>query len=433
MVLVHVFLALLPTTLALYSSSSPVVELTKDNFKELVLNSNEYWLVEFYAPWCGHCKNLAPEYEKAAKALKGIVNIGAVDMTQHSAVGEPYKISGFPTLKFFGDNKKSPIDYDAGRTVKDIISFVIKQADAIAQKRLSGKSEPKKEEPKQQEPKKKPEAKAEQPSEPEEELVVDESNVIILTDKNFDSTVLASDELFYVEFYAPWCNHCITLKPVWAEAATQLKGKVKFGKIDSTVEKLITARFLINSFPTIKIFEPGNATPIDYNGERDVESLVESGTKRLESLPPAPKLQQLLSSSDLSECESNVCLISFLPHIYDSSAEERNRYISIFYSVSKLFRSRPLKFFWAQAGDFYKFEQFLGLGAGYPAVGALSVSKSRQTLMRSSYKSEEIENFVQRLLAGSVALTEYKELPKLGEVQAWDGKDHVAEVEAEEI
>ena len=53
--------------------------------------------------------------------------------------------------------------------------------------------------------------------------------------------------------------------------------------------------------------------------------------------------------------------------------------------------------------------------------------------MRSSYKAEEIENFVQKLLSGSVALSEYKELPKLGEVQAWDGKDHSPEEESEEI
>jgi len=48
---------------------------------------------------CGHCKNLVPEYKKAAKALKGIVKIGAVDMTQHESLGQPYGVTGFPTIK----------------------------------------------------------------------------------------------------------------------------------------------------------------------------------------------------------------------------------------------------------------------------------------------------------------------------------------------
>lgn len=57
-------------TSALYSSNDDVVELTASNFKKEVLNSDELWLVEFYAPWCGHCKNLAPEWKKAASNLK---------------------------------------------------------------------------------------------------------------------------------------------------------------------------------------------------------------------------------------------------------------------------------------------------------------------------------------------------------------------------
>lgn len=57
-------------SLALYDSSSDVIDLTPSNFDKLVTKSDEVWIVEFYAPWCGHCKNLVPEYKKAAKALK---------------------------------------------------------------------------------------------------------------------------------------------------------------------------------------------------------------------------------------------------------------------------------------------------------------------------------------------------------------------------
>ena len=73
--------------MALYSSNSPVVKLDQSNFKKLVLDSDDVWMVEFYAPWCGHCKSLAPEWEKSAKALKGFVKVGAVDMTTDQAVG----------------------------------------------------------------------------------------------------------------------------------------------------------------------------------------------------------------------------------------------------------------------------------------------------------------------------------------------------------
>ena len=70
---------LISMSYSLYSSNSNVVLLNSSNFNKEVVNSGDLYMVEFYAPWCGHCKNLAPEWEKAAKALKGIVKIGAVD------------------------------------------------------------------------------------------------------------------------------------------------------------------------------------------------------------------------------------------------------------------------------------------------------------------------------------------------------------------
>ena len=62
--------AVLGVANALFSASDDVVELTQSNFASKVTKSDELWIVEFYAPWCGHCKSMAPEYKKLAKELK---------------------------------------------------------------------------------------------------------------------------------------------------------------------------------------------------------------------------------------------------------------------------------------------------------------------------------------------------------------------------
>jgi len=80
-----------------------VLVLTDDTFDEAIAKY-DYLLVEFYAPWCGHCKKLAPEYEAAAAVLSAQDpprTIAKVDATENKGITDRMGIKGFPTLFFF--------------------------------------------------------------------------------------------------------------------------------------------------------------------------------------------------------------------------------------------------------------------------------------------------------------------------------------------
>lgn len=114
-----VLLALAVVSNCLYDRFSAVKVVTAADFSQVKKGIR---LVEFFAPWCGHCKTLAPEYEKAAKALKGIANLAAIDASSERT---DIQVQGFPTIKFFNDGKVS--EYDGPRTAEGIVDFMLRK------------------------------------------------------------------------------------------------------------------------------------------------------------------------------------------------------------------------------------------------------------------------------------------------------------------
>jgi protein disulfide-isomerase A6 len=409
--ILKVFLFLIYCTNALYDSNSKVVNLTAKDFKKLVLDSDDLWMVEFYAPWCGHCKSLAPEYNKAALALSGIVKIGAVDMTKEQSVGSPYGIKGYPTLKFFGGNKKSPKDYNGQRTADAISNFCMDEARSVMRDRLSGKSSTtKKPEPKKPEPKK-PNTDKKESGNPKK----GEGKVIELTESSFNSDVLKSDDLWFVLFYAPWCGHCKSLMPDWTLAAAETDKIVHFGKLDCTAHQSVCSNYSVQGYPTMKFFKGG--VPEDYNGGRSKSDLVGFANLKGESHKPPKELKELVDQSvynDYCVESDGLCLIAFLPHIKDSGEDKRKEYIQELEDLKNKNKGTPVSFLWVQGGDNYDFEEALNLGFGFPCVVAIHTGKGKFSIMRSTYSKDNINKFIGDLWRGKSSLYNLRsEMPKI--------------------
>ncbi|KAI2615945.1 disulfide isomerase [Hypoxylon sp. NC1633] len=241
---------------AVVTAKSAVLDLIPSNFDKVVLKSGKPTLVEFFAPWCGHCKNLAPVYEELAQVFASSkdVQIAKVDADAEKDLGRKYGVQGFPTLKWFDGKSKDPIDYDGGRDIESLTKFVTEKTGAKAKRKL------------------------EMPSQ-----------VNMLTDSSFKE-IVGGDKDVFVAFTAPWCGHCKALAPTWETLAEDFINEpgVVIAKVDAEADnsKATASEQGVTSYPTIKFFPKGSTEGEPYNGGRSEKDLVEflneqSGTHRV--------------------------------------------------------------------------------------------------------------------------------------------------------
>ncbi|KAG0706801.1 protein disulfide isomerase [Suillus ampliporus] len=226
-------------------SASNVVELTPDNF-DSEIGTGKPGLVEFFAPWCGHCKNLAPTYEQLGDAFahaKGKVIVAKVDADgAGKPLGQKYGVTGYPTLKWF-DAKGNMEPYEGGRDFDALATFITAKSGV--------KSNIK-------------------PPPPPETLILDVHT--------FDSVALDETKDVLVTFTAPWCGHCKSLKPIYEQVAIDFKPESNcvVANIDADAQpnKEIAGRYEVSSFPTIKFFPRGGKEVEAYEGPRTEQAFV---------------------------------------------------------------------------------------------------------------------------------------------------------------
>lgn len=247
---------------------SEVVHLSDSTFDDFI-GSNPSVLVMFYAPWCGHCKAMKPEYTDAAQSMKEQEIPGvlvAVDATKEQEIGKRYKIEGFPTVKYFKDGE---VAFDVNeRTADKIIEFM--------------------KDPKEPPP----------PPPPEKDWQEVPSEVIHLTDEAFKGFVKKKKHVL-VMFYAPWCGHCKKAKPEFMDAAKHdaENSKIAYAAVDCTVQTSLCSKFDVTGYPTFRYFNYGKKD-FKYTRGREAKDFIqfmEDPHEGPSAPPPEPEWSDLPS------------------------------------------------------------------------------------------------------------------------------------------
>jgi len=375
------------------------IELTEQSFKDLVLNGKSAWMLEFYAPWCGHCKQLAPAWKKAALKMRGQVKFGAIDATVHTGLASKYGIKGYPTIKFFKDGdkgKSAPSDYQYGRTAKDLVKFAktlltsryikkIKSADSAKEFASGGES----------------------------------PRALLLTEKS-------------------------SPPDLWRALSAEFNGDVEFGAFYKAELESVQPDLDIKSIPAIVLTVDGKTSV--YTGELNMPSIsawISKGAKiekaTAESMAAAKEkkakeaeemkkkeMEERKSVHDIASqdtfdnlCEKSkrVCAVAFLSKGIDEEAASKYKTTlqALASSYSESMRLRVFRFATMDLGNpaVAAFAKPMALPDEEATMAVLIPFRKRYQIMVGVFDEEHVKEFLDNVVKGKVKTASLSDFPKL--------------------
>ena len=98
--------------------------LTGSNFDEVVKDKSKNVLVEFYAPWCGHCKQLSPIWDKLAESLEDNEDVVVAKMDATVNELSHTRVRSFPTIRLYKKDTNEVAEYNGERTLEGLTKFL---------------------------------------------------------------------------------------------------------------------------------------------------------------------------------------------------------------------------------------------------------------------------------------------------------------------
>ncbi|KAK9727378.1 hypothetical protein K7432_001910 [Basidiobolus ranarum] len=390
---------------AFYGSGDNVVTITEKNFRKEVLETEQVVLMEFFAPWCGHCQKLVPDFKKAAQNLKGIVKVAAVDCDEekNKPLCSTYGIQGFPTIKVFpsqltSDSKhpnkvtKVPVDYNGPRSAKALVDFAVSKIPSYVQTISSNPSKPK---------------------------VVNLEDFLAQVGEDTPKAILFTNK-----------DKTTTL---YKALSVDYHNRIVLGQVKNT-ESEIVQRYNVEKFPTLLVFPKGSQSePVVYDGALKHEALfkfmsqyapskpnTKTNSPPVKTKPFNPEITKIENQAQLKEeclSKGGFCAIAFLsvePE-YPESVEEFESNLQILKNTKKAQHDKnsSIQFVWVHALENPQLIKDFDLSSDIPNMVVIKPGKKVYKPFIGGFDESSLDNYLTETSQGKGRFFSYTFDPQL--------------------
>jgi len=243
----------------------PVVEVVGRSFPDIVFQPRHV-IVEVYATWCGHCKDLEPIYESFASQMRHETRdivIARIEGSRNEIPYAGFDRTGYPTIFYVSPSNN--VEKIQQRTLNDLVSFV------------RSKKVRKVETEHKQDSQLGSFTEAVNKFKSEDIPPMSTDPVVKVVFRNFIDVVFQSKDDVVLEVFAPWCAHCKRLVPEYEQFAVSMKRERKdllVAKIDGTKNDIPFDGFSVNGFPTIFYIPKGQKVPAKkFVGDKSIQQM----------------------------------------------------------------------------------------------------------------------------------------------------------------